>query len=210
MNETREEVLIRDFKKSDLDDLLEVANNSFAEEFEISGFDPDHIRKMVDRMSSLLGKIILGFLRLFGKEPFRFFVAEVDGRVVGSTMVNPKRKIGYIANVMVHPAYRRKSIATKLMKSALNYAQKKKSSRAILHVVSTNTAAKGLYHKLGFKKSENMIYLIAPIGSLQKPKNVEDILIRDHCRGDMNNVYNLIKRSEDPTHLTMFDFKKKI
>lgn len=209
MSKMQEDVLIRDFKKSDLEDLLEVMKESFAEEFEISGFDSDHIRKMVDRMFSLPAKIILGFLKLFGKEPFRFFVAEFDGRVVGSTMENTKRKMGYIANVMVHPAYRRKGIATKLMKKALNHIKKKKSSKAILHVVSKNTPAKGLYHKLGFKKFENAVYLTAPIDSWQKPQDIEDILIRDLRRKDTNDVYNLIKRSEDTKHLKLFDFRKE-
>jgi ribosomal protein S18 acetylase RimI-like enzyme len=209
MSKDKEGVLIRDFRKSDIEDLLEVAEKSFAEEFEISGFDPDHIRKMADKAFSFWGKILLGFLKLLGKEPFKLFVAEADGRVVGTTLVNIKGKIGYIAAVMVHPIYRRKGIATKLMESGLNYVQKKRLSRAILHVVSKNTPAKGLYHKLGFKKFENIVHLVANIDSLRKPQNVKGVLVRNFKKEDTEAVYDLIKRSEDPTHLEMFDFKKK-
>jgi|GEM_PF-1223280 len=209
MSKDEEDVLIRDFKKSDLDNLLEVAKKSFAKEFEISGFDPDHIREMVNKMFSFWGKIILGFLKLMGKEPFKLFVAEADGKLVGTTMVNIKGKIGYIVAVMVHPIYRRKGIATKLMKNALNYTQKKKLSRAILDVVSTNIPAKGLYRKLGFEKFESVVHLVANINSLQRPQNVEDVQIRNFEKKDMEAVYDLIKRSEDPTHLKVFDFKKK-
>lgn len=209
MSKDREDVLIRDFKKSDLDDLLEVAKKSFAKEFEISGFDPDHIRKMADKMFSLLGKIFLGLLKLMGKDPFKLFVAEADGKLVGTTMVNIRGKIGYIAAVMVHPICRRKGIATKLMKNALNYAGKRKLSRAILHVVPTNTPAKGLYHKLGFKKFENTVHLVAEMDFLRKQKKVKGILIKNFEKRDTEAVYDLIKCSEDPTHLEIFDFKKK-
>lgn len=209
MNEIWEDVLIRDFKRSDLDSLLEVANESFAEEFEISGFDPDRIREVVHRMFGALGKIISAFLRLFGKTPFKLLVAEVDGRVVASTMVNVREKVGYISTVMVHPLYRRRGIATELMKSALNYIRKKRLSRVVLHVLSTNSSAKTLYHKLGFRKFEGLVYLVADIDSLRKPENVQGIQLKDFHKKDTDAVYELIIRSEDPTHLGVFDFKKK-
>ena len=204
-----EDVLIRDFKKSDLDDVLEVGNKSFAQEIEIGGFDPNHARRMADQAFGVLGRIFFGFLRLLGKDPFKFFVAEVGGKVVGTAMLNTKGNMGYISIVMVHPVYRRKGIATRLMKTAINHIRKKKLSRAILHVVSTNAPAEGLYYELGFKKFEDTVYLVADIDSLRKPDNVEGIQIRNFKKKDIAAVYNLIKCSEDPTHLKVFDFKKK-
>jgi len=208
MNEGAENILIRDFRKSDLDNLLDIASESFTEEIEISGFDPDHIKKMVDKMFGVLGKVFLGFLKLMRKEPFKFFVAEVDGRVVGTTMVNNRGMIGYISTVMVHPNYRRKGIATKLMKRALDHIQKKKTSKAVLHVVSTNTPAKNLYTKLGFTKFENVVYMIGNIDSLLKSEKVE-VQVRDLKKNDIDAVYDLIRRSENPEHLKVFGFKKK-
>lgn len=207
MNDVAEHVLIRDFRKSDLNDLLGVASQSFAEEFEVSGFDPDHVREMVNSMFGIFGRLFLGFSKMLRREPVKIFVAEVDNRVVGMTMVNNRKKIGYIANVMAHPTYRRKGIATKLMKSAVNYIQKKRG-RAILHVISTNTSAKSLYTKLGFKKFENIAYLVGDIDSLLKPKNSKEIQIRPFRKSDTDEVYNLIKISEDPNHLRVFDFSK--
>jgi ribosomal-protein-alanine N-acetyltransferase len=207
MNDVAEHVLIRDFRKSDLNDLLDVASQSFAEEFEVTGFDPDHVREMVDRMFGILGRLFLGFSKLFGKEPIKVFVAEVGNRIVGTTMVSNRRRVGYISTVMVHPTYRRRGIATKLMESALNYVQKKKS-RAVLHVMATNAPAKNLYTKLGFKKFENIIYFVGNIDSSLKPKNTTEIQIRTFQKSDINEVYNLIKVSEDPNHLKVFDFSK--
>jgi len=208
VSKTSNDVLIRDFRKSDLNDVLDVASQSFAEEFEVTGFDPDHLREMVDRMFGILGKIFLGLFKLFGKEPMKVFVAEVDNRIVGTTIVNKRRKVGYISTVMVHPAYRRKGMATKLMKSALDYIQKKKMTRAVLHVVSTNTPARNLYTKLGFRKFEDITYMVGDINSLLAPKNTEKLQIRTFHKGDITEVYNLIKISENPQHLEIFDFNK--
>jgi ribosomal protein S18 acetylase RimI-like enzyme len=207
VNKGAENVLIRDFRKSDLNDLLDVASQSFAEEFEVTGFDPERVREMVDRMFGIFGRLFFGFSRVLGKEPLKLFVAEVDNRVVGMTMVNNRRKVCHIANVMVHPTYRKKGIATKLMKNALNYVQRKKG-RAVLHVLSKNTPAKSLYTKLGFKKFENITYMVGDIDSLLKPKNAEEIQIRPFQKSDINEVYDLIRVSEDPNHLKIFDFTK--
>lgn len=208
MNELVDDVLVRDFRKSDLHDLLEVLGLSFAEELEVSGFDPDHAKKMVDQMFGIIGRIFLGFSKLFGKEPIKFLVAEVNKRLVGTTMVNKRGKVGYISAVMVHPTYRRRGIARKLIKNALDYIQKKKMKRAVLHVVSTNVPAKSLYTELGFREFEKIAHLVGNVDSFSPPENVEGVQIRSFQKNDTDAVYELVKSSEDPKHLETFDFKK--
>lgn len=208
MNGIIDDVLIRDFRRSDLDDVLDVAHLSFAKEFEATGFDPDHIKKMIDQMFGILGRIFQGFSKLFGKEPFKMFVAEIDRRVVGTIMVTKRGKVGYISTVMVHPTYRRKGIARKLMTSALDYIQKKKMNKAVLHVVSMNVSAKSLYAKLGFKEFEKIAYFVGNIDYLLKAEDVKEIQIRNFQKDDIMDVFDLKNSSEDPKHLKIFDFKK--
>jgi ribosomal-protein-alanine N-acetyltransferase len=206
MGKKNEDVLIRDFRKSDLNDLLDLLPKSFAEEFEVTGFDPDHVRKMVDQLFGISGRVFLALTKLSGKEPARFFVAEVDNRVVGTAIVNNRRIVGYVSTVMVHPAYRRKGIATKLMNNAIGYIQRKKMARAVLYVDSTNIPAKNVYTKLGFKKFENIAYMIGETDSLFKPMNIDKIQIRLFQKSDVNGVCNLIRTAEDPNHLKIFEF----
>ena len=209
MNETVDDVLIREFCKSDLNDLLEVLGLSFSEELEVSGFDPDHAKKMVDQMFGIIGRVFLGFSKLFGKEPIKFLVAEVNRRLVGTAMVNRRGKVGYISTVMVHPTYRRKGIARKLMKNALNYIQNKNLKRAVLHVVSTNVPAKNLYTELGFREFEKTAHLVGNIDHFSQAENVEGVQIRNFQKKDTDAVYELMKASEDPKHLEIFDLKKE-
>lgn len=199
---------IRDFRKEDLDDVLKCVEESFVEEFEIKGFDPDVWRKIVRRRYSVGGRIIFGFLGLLRKEPIRFFIAEENGKVVGTIMIEKRRKLGYLGTVTVHPDFRRKGIATKLMETAINYARKRKIANTILHVISTNNPAKGLYQKLGFKKFEEIVFLTADMDSFMSLKGAEGIQVRDFQKSDIDAVYELIKSSRDADWLKVYDFKK--
>jgi hypothetical protein len=60
LGKTNDNVLIRDFRKSDLNALLYLFPMCFAKEFEISGFDPDHVADMVNRAFGRTGTLILG------------------------------------------------------------------------------------------------------------------------------------------------------
>jgi len=209
LDKTNANVLIRDLRKSDLNDLLGLLPMCFAEEFEISGFDPDHVADMVNRAFGRTGSLILGLLRLFGKEPAKLLVAEADGKIVGTTIINNRGKSGYISSVMVHPDYRRKGIATRLMTNALNYIRRGKKARAVLHVDSTNASARSVYVKLGFKTFEHLAYFVGETNSMHVQENASGVKIREFQKVDLDPVYNLKKASEDPNSLRIFDFTKK-
>jgi ribosomal protein S18 acetylase RimI-like enzyme len=201
-------VLIRDFRRSDLDELLVLMPLCFAKEFEVSGFDPDRVRGMVDRGYGTSGRLFLGLLRVFGREPIKFLVAEADNKVVGTTIINDRGKIGYISSVMVHPDYRRKGIATKLVKSALDYVQRRKKSKAVLHVDSTNISALNLYVKLGFGVFEHVGYFLGEADSPRLSGDAGGVEVRPFQKEDLNEVYQLVRRSEEPNRLRVYDFGK--
>ena len=86
--------------------------------------------------------------------PLQGFVFEVDGRIVGNLSMLPYRKNGefiyLIANVAVHPDYRRRGIARRLTAKALSHARKKSAASAWLQVRDDNSAAQKLYTDMGF------------------------------------------------------------
>ena len=208
-SKTEDNVLIRDFRKSDLNDLLGLLPKCFATEFEVTGFDPDHTRDMVNRAFGKTGRFFLGVARLCGKEPVKLLVAEANGRVIGSTIVDNRGTVSYISTVMVHPDYRRKGVATRLLKNVIAYIQRRSMRRAVLHVDLTNTPAMSLYTKLGFQTFEHITYLIGEIDSLSALQDTGEIKTRPFEKDDLDQVYNLIRASEDPNHLRIFDFSKK-
>lgn len=200
--------LIRDFRRSDLDDLLVLMPLCFGKEFEVSGFDPDRLKGMVKRGYGARGRFFLGLLRVFGKEPIKFLVAEADGKVIGTAIINDRRQAGYINTVMVHPDYRRRGIAARLMENALDYVRHRRKVRAILDVDSTNTPAVNLYTKLGFTVFEHVGYFVGETDSMHLSEDAGEVEVRSFLKEDLDEVYGMIKASEDSNWLRIYDFGK--
>jgi GNAT superfamily N-acetyltransferase len=86
--------------------------------------------------------------------PLTGYVWEENGRIVGNTSLIPfrynKQRVYLIANVAVHPDYRRKGIARALTQRAMQHARDKKVENIWLHVRDDNPGAIDLYKQLGF------------------------------------------------------------
>lgn len=88
--------------------------------------------------------------------PLSGYVWEEDGKLVGNLSLIPfsvsGRRIYLIANVAVHPKYRRRGIARALTAAALDHAQKRRARSVWLHVREENEAAGNLYRSMGFQE----------------------------------------------------------
>lgn len=76
------------------------------------------------------------------------------GRVVGSVSTQaagPRSATWLIANVAVHPDYRRRGLALQLMQAALEYIRQRGGAAVILQVDDDNVGAIELYRRLGFQ-----------------------------------------------------------
>jgi hypothetical protein len=88
--------------------------------------------------------------------PLTGYVWENDGKLIGNASLVPFRYKGnrlyLIANVAVHPEYRRRGIARELTQKALNHAIEHKAAAIWLHVRDDNPAAIQLYTDLDFRE----------------------------------------------------------
>jgi ribosomal protein S18 acetylase RimI-like enzyme len=86
--------------------------------------------------------------------PLSGYVWIEDGLLVGNLSLIPFRSRGrrcyLIANVAVHPDYRRRGIASSLTARAIEHARKRSAQAAWLHVREENLVAVNLYRRLGF------------------------------------------------------------
>jgi ribosomal-protein-alanine N-acetyltransferase len=81
-----------------------------------------------------------------------FFVAESEGYVVGYVGIWTVVNNVHITTIAVDPDYRRRGIATALIKKVIEeYASERQT--ITLEVRPSNDAARGLYEKLGFNVS---------------------------------------------------------
>jgi len=88
--------------------------------------------------------------------PLTGFVWEEDARIVGNASLIPfrdrGRRIYLIANIAVHPDYRRRGIARLLTQHAMQHGWRKRASALWLHVRDDNPGAIKMYTDLGFQE----------------------------------------------------------
>ena len=83
-----------------------------------------------------------------------FYVAEdVEAeRAVGYIGMHHILDEGYITNVVVHPGYHRKGIASALLREVIEYAREHDLTRITLEVRVSNDRAIALYEGFGFER----------------------------------------------------------
>jgi len=115
-------------------------------------------RVLYDRLSISRPNPFAGRLNLASRGMVPGFVWEEDGRIVGNiTLLSSEIRDRYlIANVAVHPDYRRQGIARELMNEALNHIKSLAGKTVLLQVESNNDAAISLYESLLFVDLGNM------------------------------------------------------
>jgi ribosomal protein S18 acetylase RimI-like enzyme len=92
------------------------------------------------------------------------FLAEIEGELAGKAelMLPPAedtRAVGYIKRVVVHPDFRGRGLAQRLMQHIIQFAHSEYHLKAIdLHVWEGNSAAIHLYEALGFALQHRELY----------------------------------------------------
>jgi len=83
-----------------------------------------------------------------------YLVARLSGRIVGYIGGTFGRDGGHIANLAVHPSFRRRGIGERLLLAMFSEAISRSARRLTLEVRCSNLIAQELYEKYGFRKIE--------------------------------------------------------
>lgn len=139
-------VILRKPRWDDLDVLLDFINSLIEEDADIMLETPVTKEEEADWLGKRLASIEKG--EVIG------IVAEVDGKAVANSEVG--RRSGSMSHVgdlgiAVRKDYRRIGIGKKLMKTLIEESKKVGIKVLVLEVFGSNTAAKTLYTKMGFK-----------------------------------------------------------
>jgi GNAT superfamily N-acetyltransferase len=138
--------------RRDLGQIADLVETCFAETL-----DPDG-QRYLQQMRSFANNP--GFLRWVTPEsggvPMTGYVWVEDNRLVGNISLIPYRLQGrsryLIANVAVHPDYRRRGIARRLTEQAIEHVRRRGAPWVWLHVRAQNEGAIRLYRGLGFSE----------------------------------------------------------
>lgn len=140
------EVTLRAPRWSDLDDMLEFINSLVEEGADIMATEKMTRDEEVDWLERRLAAV--------EKDKIAAVVAEVEGKLVGQVEAAPKRgrsrHVGGLG-ISISQGYRDIGIGTELMKEAESQARRLGIEIITLEVFASNSRARHLYEKLGYR-----------------------------------------------------------
>ena len=123
-----ESSIVREMELSDIDSVVDIEKNSFPIPWTKGTFISELKRNKLAR----------------------YYVVEVDGRVVGYAGLWLIMNEAHITNIAIHPKYRGKGMGKKLVGGLIEEILKINIYRITLEVRPSNAAALALYKKFGF------------------------------------------------------------
>ena len=88
----------------------------------------------------------------------KYFLAFENGKLVGSIIVSHNGRKGWINRLAVHPEYRNRGIASKLISHGEDYLKKENIHIFACLIENWNQASMNLFQKLGYIKHEDIFY----------------------------------------------------
>lgn len=156
--------------RTDLREIADLIELCFKDTIDEDGMDYiRYLRKLASNMNSYWWG---GDFPTSSFTQIQGFVYEVDEKIVGNLSMIPFHKNGefiyLVANVAVHPQYRRKRIALDLTSRSLKYAKEKLAKSVWLQVRDDNPPAIELYTQMGFlEKCRRSTFTIQPLIKLK-------------------------------------------
>jgi ribosomal protein S18 acetylase RimI-like enzyme len=141
--------------RQDMNQVADLVELCFADTLDTEG--KDYIKQIRRAANNPAYVHLAGALGDRSPMPLAGFVWEENKRIVGNLTMIPYYPYGkhyyLIANVAVHPNFRRNGIARSLTNRAIEQARNRKADMVWLHVREENQAAYHLYKTLGFKEN---------------------------------------------------------
>lgn len=145
-----QDILVREADASNIPKLIEY-NIALADETENVSLDTDILR--------------LGITRALELKDCHYFVAQMDEKIVGQTMVTSEWSdwrngvMWWMQSVYVHPDYRKRGVFKSLFKHIETLATKNPQVKGIrLYVMRDNQAGRSAYQNLGMNDSGYIVY----------------------------------------------------
>ena len=117
-------------------------------------------------------------------------VAELDGRIVGSTVLDERSTIVGLGPITVDPAVQNRTIGRQLMQAALQRAAERQAPGVRLVHAAYHTRALALYATLGFEVREPLVTLQGPPLAVQIP----GYAVRQATQRDLDGCDALCRR----------------
>lgn len=116
------------------------------------------IKKENFNIESFIKKEKKFFKKNFNDKFLKFFICREEGKLVAYALIGIEEdnsSEGFVSELFVKPEFRKKGIATKLLKMSFKELKKRKCKDISITVHSENTKAVKLYKKFGFERNKS-------------------------------------------------------
>lgn len=152
----QETLRLRPVRPDDVEALISMGRVAFAEEHRARGLTPDDFAAQVRAMTR--GRMLPArALMALGRVKWGLLIAELDGRIVGCAGYSGRGNQVNLHTSMVAPDYRRRGIATALLRRRLAEIEAAGVRWARAEVLATNVASLGNLQKQGFAEVNRTI-----------------------------------------------------
>ena len=109
-----------------------------------------------------------GIERYLRRNPSTSFVAELDGRIVGTVLAGHDGRRGFLHHTAVLPEFRNRGIASRLVEAALSALEREGIQKAALVVFGQNEGGNAFWEHAGFTARTDLVYRNRNIHELKK------------------------------------------
>jgi ribosomal protein S18 acetylase RimI-like enzyme len=164
-----------------------------------SALDPEN-RRSLQRSLTLMGQGWYPTVQTFPRSFSPGFVWEEDNQIVGnvSLMRSQDTHRFLVANVAVHPNWRRRGIARGMMAETIDYVRWFGGHTVLLQVKQDNDGARWLYNSLGFKTVGAMTHWYATPADIRGMPASPSPPVRPLQRHEWKDAYELDTSSVHP------------
>ncbi len=136
--------LLRPHRPGDIGWITQRHGVLYSEEY---GFD--------ETFEALVAEILARFIQNYDHKRERIWIAEQDGERVGSVMIaHTGNKVAQLRLFLVEPKVRGKGIGKRLIDECIDFSKRSRYRKIKLWTQSTLLAARHLYSKAGFERTE--------------------------------------------------------
>lgn len=101
---------------------------------------------------------IEGFTKYLKRNPATSFVAEDNGKIVGTILAGHDGRRGFFHHVVVLPEYRNRGIGKKMVNYAMEALEKEGINKVALVVFENNQLGNSFWESMGFTSRNDLVY----------------------------------------------------
>lgn len=160
---------VREYRRGESNAVADLWQRNPSEEFPLLGLNPMVVGQVLRRTERPMIRFMVGLARFFGRPIFVMLVVDLEGRVMGTTLLSFPRESGYVSGVVVDSSVRRQGHARAMLRACDEMCRRYRRPYVVLDVLSQNAPAIQLYDRWGYQRLRDQYWMVRSFGPEAPP-----------------------------------------